>query len=158
MKERQRRALFEEFEHISVCNPSSRSEIEKIAEIQDLNLDVAVDLSGWTGGHFQAGFLSRIAPIQVNYLGYFASVGLSSSDFWLGDYNLFPEPMMEWHTEELYRLSRCFIAWQPADPLPEAKVDVVDVASLRGGIRFGSFNANRKISDPLLRDLGSFTV
>ena len=57
---------------------------------------------------------------------------------------------MEWHTEELYRLSRCFIAWQPADPLPEAKVDVVDVASLRGGIRFGSFNANRKISDPLL--------
>ena len=95
-------------------------------------------------------FLSRLAPVQVNYLGYFASIGLSSSDYWLGDRNLFPETVKEWHTEELYRLSRCFIAWQPVDPLPEANVDVVDAASLKGGVRFGSFNANRKMSDNLL--------
>ena len=54
-----KRALFEEFEHISVCNPRGHTEIEKIAEIQDLKADVAVDLSGWTGSHFQAGFLSH---------------------------------------------------------------------------------------------------
>ena len=34
--------------------------------------------------------------------------------------------------------------------MPEANVDVVDAVSLRGGIRFGSFNANRKMSDALL--------
>ena len=145
-----KRSLFESLPNISVVNPFGRTEGEKIEEIQGLNVDVAIDLSGWTGSHFQAGFLARIAPVQVNYLGYFASVGLSSSDYWLGDRNLFPEIVKEWHTEELYRLSRCFIAWQPVDPLPEAKVDVVDAASSRGGIRFGSFNANRKMSDELL--------
>ena len=34
--------------NISVCNPRGHTEIEKIAEIQDLKADVAVDLSGWT--------------------------------------------------------------------------------------------------------------
>ena len=38
-------------------------------------------------------FYHRLASIQVNYLGYFATTGLPSMDYWIGDNNLFPDPL-----------------------------------------------------------------
>ena len=45
--------------------------------------DVAIDLNGWTACNFLLGFQARIAPVQVNYLGYFATTGLYTMDYWL---------------------------------------------------------------------------
>ena len=128
----------------TVMDPS-----EKVRIIRDANLDVAIDLSGWTGGHFMRGFLARVAPLQLNYLGYFATTGLPSMDHWIGDDGLFPSPMQEWCTETVHRLPRCFIAWQPSQQLDEAHEPVTMAPS--GGIRFGCFNHNRKLSDATLR-------
>jgi len=50
-------------------------------------------------------------------------------------------------------LERCFIAWQPAPGLPEAEATISTAPA--GGIRFGSFNHNRKLSDPTLALWGS---
>jgi len=122
----------------------------KLAAIRELQPQIAIDLSGWTDGNFVTGFMARMAPVQINYLGYFASTGIPAMDYWLGDHQLFPDPMQERHCEEVVRLSRCFIAWQPPDSLPEANVAVME-APRAGGIRFGSFNHNRKLSDATLR-------
>ena len=35
-----------------------------------LDLDLAIDLSGWTSGHFLGGFLAKLAPVQCSYLGF----------------------------------------------------------------------------------------
>ena len=59
-----------------------------MAAVRELGVDIAIDLSGWTSNHFLAGFMARLAPIQVNYLGYFASSGLEEIDYWLGDSHL----------------------------------------------------------------------
>ena len=93
--------------------------------------------------------MARLAPIQVNYLGYFASSGLDEMDYWLGDHQLFPMPMNEWSSERIFRLNRPFLAWKPVAPLPEAQVGVSDAPS--GPIRFGSFNHNRKMSDQTIK-------
>ena len=122
----------------------------RINEIRDLKADIAIDLNGWTGGHFMQGFYHRLASIQVNYLGYFATTGLPSMDYWIGDNNLFPDPYLPWHTEKLIRLNRCFIAWQPPNPLDESSLPVVNSLN-SGGICFGSFNHNRKLSNATLR-------
>ena len=92
-----------------------------------------------------AGLNARLAPVQVNYLGYFATSGLASMDYWLGDSLLFPVGHTEWATESLFRQPRPFLAWTPQSPLPEAGVSVSKAPS--GPIRFGSFNHNRKLSD-----------
>jgi len=144
------RSHFESLASVEVVNVAQAEWTSKVSQIRALKPDLAIDLSGWTGGHLMRGFLARLAPVQLSYLGYFASTGLPTMDVWLGDQQLFPTPMREWHTEEVYRLGRCFIAWQPPSMLPEAAVPVAD-ADASGGIRFGSFNHNRKLSDATLR-------
>uniref|UniRef100_UPI004048A875 O-linked N-acetylglucosamine transferase, SPINDLY family protein n=1 Tax=Cyanobium sp. TaxID=2164130 RepID=UPI004048A875 len=145
-----KRGLFESLPSLEVVNAGSGDYQSKLNVVRSLNADVAIDLNGWTGGHFLRGFAARVAPVQVNYLGYFATTGLEAMDWWLGDDQLFPAMTDEWHSERLFRLPRCFIAWQPQSPLPEASLDVVESIS-SGGIRFGSFNHNRKLSDEALR-------
>ena len=134
---------------INVLQLSGKFNASRVSAIRSREYDIAIDLSGWTGGNFVAGFLSRLAPIQVNYLGYFASTGLPTMDYWIGDHSLFPDPMSEWSAETVFRLSRPFLAWKPVAPLPEADVDISAPPS--GPIRFGSFNHNRKFSDRTLK-------
>ena len=94
------------------------------ALLRDMEFDVVVDLAGWTGNASPALFASKIAPVQVNYLGFFASTGLPEMNYWIGDHFLFPDSTNEWSTEKLWRLKRCFIAWVPFDQLPEGRVSV----------------------------------
>ncbi len=139
---------FQGMPNLDLLDVSRVDNLERVSRIRSLQADIAIDLSGWTGGHFAFGFLARLAPIQINYLGYFASSGIPSIDYWLGDSELFPERMSEWHSEKIWRLKRPFIAWQPPASLPEGCVEITDPPS--GSIRFGSFNHNRKLSDKTL--------
>ena len=77
---------------INVLQLSGKFNESRVSAIRSREYDIAIDLSGWTGGNFVAGFLARLAPIQVNYLGYFASTGLPTMDYWIGDHSLFPDP------------------------------------------------------------------
>ena len=140
---------FAPLQSINLTDISAFSVERKVDAVRDLDLDLAIDLSGWTSGHFLAGFLAKLAPVQCSYLGFFASTGIQEIDYWLGDWSLFPKDYVGWHTETLWRLDRPFLAWQPVDPLPEATADVTSAPS--GPIRFGSFNHNRKLSDKTLR-------
>jgi protein O-GlcNAc transferase len=147
------RLLFDPLPGLEVHDVSGVRDHERVAAIRALQPDLAIDLSGWTGGHFMAGFLARLAPVQVNYLGYFASAGVPQMDVWLGDSELFPANTGQWHTETIWRLPRPFLAWQPASALPEAVAAVTPPP--QGGVRFGSFNHNRKLSDRTLRLWGA---
>ena len=130
---------------------SSHGPLDKrIGHIRSLEADIAIDLNGWTGDNFLRGFFHRVSPVQLNYLGYFASTGIPSVDYWLGDSNIFPDPYLHWHTEKILRLPRCFIAWQPPVPRVEASLPVVE-SSNRDGIHFGSFTHNRKLSNSTLK-------
>ena len=143
------RHWFEQLSDLPIVEMAHYQSEDRVAAIRDLQADVAIDLSGWTGANFLAGFMARLAPVQVNYLGYFASTGLAEMDYWLGDQALFPDPVTEWHTETIWRLPRPFLAWQPGSCLPEALAQITDAPS--GGLRLGTFNHNRKLSDRTLR-------
>ena len=143
------RHWFEQLSDLPIVEMAHYQSVDRVAAIRDLQADVAIDLSGWTGANFLAGFMARLAPVQVNYLGYFASTGLVEMDYWLGDQGLFPDPVTEWHTETIWRLPRPFLAWHPGSCLPEASAQITDAPS--GGLHLGSFNHNRKLSDRTLR-------
>jgi protein O-GlcNAc transferase len=115
------------------------------ALIRQDEIDVLVDLSGHTGGSRLTVFAHRPAPVQVAWLGYFATTGLSCIDAVLLD---------EWHappgteaqfTEPVARLTGGRFCYQP---VPWAPADVAPPPSLAAGrITFGSFNNTAKFND-----------
>ena len=145
--------LFRQLEAVAFIDQSAPGTLsQRIERLRALDLDLAVDLNGWTGNHLAPAWIARVAPIQINYLAYHASTGIPAIDTWVVDQHLLPAtPNCEWHSEELLRLARPFLAWQPHPGLPEANAAVAELAfSSDSGIRFGCFNHLRKISNEAL--------
>ena len=60
-------------------------------KIADLELDILVELGGYTGGQRLRVLTAKPAPIQLSHLGYFASTHLKCIDGWIGDTVIFPQ-------------------------------------------------------------------
>jgi predicted O-linked N-acetylglucosamine transferase (SPINDLY family) len=111
-------------------------------------IDILVDLAGHTASNRLAVFARRAAPVQVSYLGYPASTGLTTMDFRITDAVTDPPvPADAWHCERLLRMPdtqwcfRPFGTPAPPGPLP---------ARAAGFVTFGGFNNLTKASDTLL--------
>ena len=128
---------------------------EFVRAVRAQGCDVVIDLNGWTANNIGPAFQARLAPLQINYLAFHASTGNPSMDAWIVDHALLPanNSQLEWHTERLVRLSRPFLAWQPAPLLPEAQCQAVAPICFdqHDPIRFGCFNHARKISTAALQ-------
>ena len=148
------KALFQQLPKVQFIDQSTLgTPAERIERLRKLQLDLAIDLNGWTGNHLAAAFITRVAPLQLNYLAYHASTGIPAMDVWVVDQHVVPaEDVCEWHTEQLLRLPRHFLAWQPHPSLPEARAQVSPICfEASSGIRLGCFNHLRKISDQALQ-------
>ncbi len=58
---------------------------EAAEKIRDDNIDILIDLNGWTGMSRLAMFCYRPAPVQATWLGWPLTTGLSSIDYFLMD-------------------------------------------------------------------------
>lgn len=105
MRARLRRA-FDAFHDVSAL--SDRQIAEKIAADR---IDVLIDLKGYTS-HARAGILAlHPAPLQVNYLGYPATLG-AHADYLIADPFLIPAEHRADYSESIAYLPRCY---QPND-------------------------------------------
>jgi predicted O-linked N-acetylglucosamine transferase (SPINDLY family) len=124
--------------------------------IRSDRIDILVDLSGHTASNRLAVFARRAAPVQISYLGYPASTGLTTMDYRITDAVTDPPvPADDWHCERLLRMPDsqwCFRPFgTPAMPGPLP-------ARQAGFVTFGSFNNLTKVSDTLLRCWGQILV
>ncbi|QDT48858.1 lipoprotein NlpI [Symmachiella dynata] len=111
-------------------------------------IDILIDLAGHTAGNRLGVFSQKPAPIQVSYLGYGNTTGLSSVDYWLTDAVADPPGESRRHTETLIRLQRGIACYAP----PTAAPDVAPPPMLRNGfLTFGSFNKRVKINPAVIR-------
>jgi len=121
----------------SICG---KSDAEAARMIEADGIDILVDLSGHTALNRLKLFALKPAPVQVTYLGYFATTGVPTIDYWVTDDILHPADTIEQTTEQIWRLPRCWVCYQPHPEAPEVVVPSSDV------ITFGSFNALAKIT------------
>ncbi|MDG2406717.1 MAG: tetratricopeptide repeat protein [Paracoccaceae bacterium] len=63
-------------------------------------IDIAIDLNGFTENSRSDIFLHRAAPVQINYLGYPGTMGAEFIDYIIADKNLIPEPSQKFYVEK----------------------------------------------------------
>jgi protein O-GlcNAc transferase len=88
----------------------SDEDVLKLA--RDEGLDIAIDLSGYTFGARTSLFAKRLAPTQINYLGYPGTMGSTCYDYIVVDDVIAPKGHEKYYSEKLLRLSGCY---QPND-------------------------------------------
>ncbi len=112
-------------------------------------IDILVDLSGHMAGNRIFVMARKPAPVQVFWLAYPGTTGLSTVDYRLTDPYLDPpESDTSWYTETSIRLPHSFWCYdpytedRPIGPLP---------ALTNGYITFACLNRATKVSDDALR-------
>ena len=113
------------------------------ALIRQDQIDVLVDLSGHTAGSRLTVFAHRPAPVQVSWLGYFATTGLLYMDAVLLDAWHAPAGTEAQFVEPIIRLPMGRLCYQPVPWTPP----VATAPCLHTGyITFGSFNNTGKLN------------
>ncbi len=71
-------------------------------------IDILVDLDGWTFGARTATLALRPAPVQVNWLGYPGTMGAECIDYIVADPFVIPAGMEQYYAERVVRLPDCY--------------------------------------------------
>jgi len=107
-------------------------------------IDIAVDLMGFTLGNRMRVFAHRPAPIQVNYLGYAGTSGTDFIDYILADRTVIPEDSSARFTEHVVRLPDLHLANSPR-AIAQRTPERAEAGLPETGFVFCSFNNSFKI-------------
>ena len=127
---------------------TERNDRDVARMLRDLEVDVAVDLMGFTEGMRLGIFAHRCAPVQVNYLGYAGTTGAPYMDYLLADEVVVPRGQEQWYSERIVRLPHCYL---PNDGRRE--IGIVPTRAEAGlpehGLVFCAFTNAFKINPPV---------
>jgi predicted O-linked N-acetylglucosamine transferase (SPINDLY family) len=119
--------------------------------IYDDQLDILIDLSGHTDHNRLGCLLYKPAPVIAHYLGYMASTGVPTIDYFVSDNVLHPPGIVPPYTEEILRLDRGYVAYSPFDSETDPAFDPHVSKAIHGSRIYGSFNNAAKYTDDTLR-------
>ena len=133
--------------HFSEWNDIVALQDKDLAEkIHADRIDILVDLSGHTDATRLNVFGHKPAPLQVAWLGYWASTGLAEMDYLLVDRVSVPEEEAQHYTETPWYLPETRLCLSP--PCPPSPSELP--ALRKGYVTFASYQATNKISHDVL--------
>ena len=94
-----RRRLRRSFDHF--IDAKALSDAEVASRIRETEIDILVDLKGFTQDARTSVFAHRPAPIQVNYLGYPGTMGASYIDYIIADQTVIPDELRKFYSEKI---------------------------------------------------------
>ena len=139
-----RQALVADVDKFYDVRNRGNAEIVELARAD--NIDIAIDLKGYTTDARLAPFASRLAPVQISYLGYPGTLGASFIDYIVADPTLIPDHKRKYYTEQIIYLPNTY---QPTDNKRRISSKVMtrkDIDLPSDAFVFCCFNNNYKIS------------
>jgi predicted O-linked N-acetylglucosamine transferase (SPINDLY family) len=96
------------FDHFYDCSKISDLDIAKLSRKHEI--DIAINLNGYTKGERTGAFALRCAPIQISYLGHAGTMGASYMDYIIADKHVIPESHQNYYQEKILYLPNCYFA------------------------------------------------
>ncbi len=116
-------------------------------EIHRDGIHVLLELSGHTANNRLPVLAFRPAPVQVSWLGYFATTGVAQIDYFLADEVSVPAQHRGHFTESIWYLPDTRLCFTP----PDTDLEVAPLPASRSGtVTFGSFQNLAKLNDRTL--------
>ena len=123
------------------------SDDEIASQIRDAEIDVLIDLAGFTFGARTGILARRAAPVQINYLGYASTMGASYIDYLIADATLIPPSQQINYSEKIVYLPNSFM---PHDDLQRSvsdrSFDRAEFDLPKGAFVFCCFNNSYKLN------------
>ena len=113
-------------------------------------LDILIEMNGFSPGHRFAALSRRCAPVQINYLNHLGTSQVPNMDYVLTDEISSPSSSdsQRHYSEKIYRMSGCFLCY---DYRESDEPPVADPPSIRNGfVTFGYFGSGAKLNLPLI--------
>lgn len=121
---------------------------EAARQIAGDGIDILFDLSGHTGKNRLGIFAIRAAPVQVSWLGYWASTGVENMDCILADPTCVPVEEERFFTERVIRMPVTRLCF--GESLADAPKAAPSPWASNGFITFGCFQSLHKVSADVL--------
>ena len=96
-----------------------RSDAEIASLMRQMEIDIAIDLKGYTQHHRSGIFAHRPAPVQASYLGYPGTMGAPYIDYIIADRIVIPESHLPFYTEQVVYLPDSYQCNDIARPIAE---------------------------------------
>lgn len=115
--------------------------------IRNDGIHILIDLSGHTAHNRLPMFAWKPSPVQVSWLGYFATTGVAAIDYLLADETGVPATQRGHFTESIWYLPRTRLCFTP----PATNLPVTPLPAMNHGhVTFGSFQNLAKVGDNVL--------
>jgi len=110
-------------------------------------IHILIDLSGHTANNRLPVFAWKSAPVQVTWLGYFATTGVAEIDYFIADPWTLPKSEEPYFTESIWRLPETRLCFT----VPDVDVQVSPLPALHNGlVTFACFNNLAKMNDTVV--------
>lgn len=139
-----RERLIKAFDHFLDVSELTDLEIAQLARSHEI--DMAIDLKGYTQGCRPGIFALRAAPIQINYLGYPGTMACDYMDYLIADEVVIPKESQHHYSEQIIYMPGCYQLSQKNRKVAEKIPTRSEVGLPETGFVFCCFNNNYKIT------------
>lgn len=145
-----RQRLEQAFEHF--VDVREMSDFQVARKLRQWEVDIAVDLKGYTTEGRPGILAYRPAPVQINYLGYPGTMGCDYIDYILADRWVIPRQAQSLYTEKVIYLPDTYQVNDDKRPIAPEKLSRQALNLPETGFVFSCFNNNYKIN-PIMFDI-----
>ena len=126
-----------------------KSDTEVAAMMRNLEIDIAIDLNGYSGRRRTGIIARRVAPVQVNWLGYPGTMGTPFIDYIIADPIIIPPENRIHYSEKVVELPHGYMPAGRKRVTPAKSPERAEAGLPDNAFVFASFNYIYKIGPEL---------